>query len=60
MKEWRVPLSGWKTLVKNNTKIKMDNRQINLDGPAGTRDFLPEDMVLREWLFNIWKKISIK
>jgi histidyl-tRNA synthetase len=35
----------------------MDNR-INLSGPAGTRDFFPEDMLLREWLFNKWKSIS--
>jgi len=34
------------------------DRQISLDGPAGTRDFFPEDMLIREWLFNKWKQIS--
>jgi histidyl-tRNA synthetase len=28
--------------------------------PAGTRDFYPEDMPFRNWLFNHWKKISLE
>jgi len=28
--------------------------------PSGTRDFLPEDMTLENWLFNIWRKISLE
>lgn len=32
--------------------------QINLDGPAGTRDFFPEDMLVREWLFSKWGQVS--
>lgn len=33
---------------------------INLDPPAGTRDFFPEEMRVRNWLFNIWSDISNK
>ena len=33
---------------------------INLDPPAGTRDFFPEEMRVRNWLFNIWSNISNK
>lgn len=42
----------------------MDNMskmsKINTDPPAGTRDFLPEDMVVRNWLFDAWTRISKK
>uniref|UniRef100_A0A6C0CCG5 Histidine--tRNA ligase n=1 Tax=viral metagenome TaxID=1070528 RepID=A0A6C0CCG5_9ZZZZ len=31
---------------------------INLDPPAGTRDFFPEDMWIRNWMLDIWRNIS--
>ena len=31
---------------------------ISLDPPAGTRDFMPEDMRVRNWLFAFWKNVS--
>lgn len=32
--------------------------KIELNPPAGTRDFFPEEMAVRNWLFGIWKKLS--
>lgn len=29
------------------------------NAPAGTRDFLPKDMRTRNWLFDIWRDVSI-
>lgn len=31
---------------------------ISLDPPAGTRDFAPEEMRVRNWLFGIWRSVS--
>ena len=28
--------------------------------PSGTRDFLPEDMLFRNWLIQKWKETSLK
>ena len=35
-----------------------DQSSVLWDPPAGTRDFFPENMVYREWLFNTWKSVS--
>ena len=42
--------------------IKMDCslHTIGLDPPAGTRDFPPSKMRIRNWLFDIWKDVSRK
>lgn len=37
-----------------------ETKLICLDPPAGTRDFLPRDMRIRNWLFDIWKDVSRK
>lgn len=26
--------------------------------PAGTKDFLPEDMRVRKWLFGLWSRVG--
>lgn len=45
-----------KTVTKTETKKPL----IRLDPPAGTRDFGPSDMRIRNWLFDIWRDISKK
>ncbi|ARF12516.1 histidyl-tRNA synthetase [Klosneuvirus KNV1] len=35
-----------------------DKVKIKTFPPSGTRDFYPEDMVFRNWLFNHWKQVS--
>jgi len=35
-----------------------DKVKIKTFPPSGTRDFYPEDMVFRNWLFDHWKQIS--
>lgn len=42
---------------RTHTSQRMSG-QISLDPPAGTRDFTPKEMRLRNWLFDTWKKIS--
>lgn len=32
--------------------------KINTQPPAGTRDFFPQDLKIRNWLFDIWTQIS--
>ena len=34
------------------------NQQINSFPPSGTRDFFPQDMKKRNWLFDTFKQIS--
>jgi histidyl-tRNA synthetase len=33
-------------------------RPLFLDGPSGTRDFLPEEMRYRNWLFQHWRQVA--
>ena len=33
---------------------------IDLQPVKGTRDFFPEELLLRNWLFGIWRSVSIK
>lgn len=35
-----------------------DKFKIKTFPPSGTRDFYPEDMVFRNWLFDQWKQVS--
>ncbi|KAF3505512.1 hypothetical protein F2Q69_00008498 [Brassica cretica] len=41
-------------LVENEEEVQ----KIDVNPPKGTRDFAPEDMRLRNWLFNHFKEIS--
>ena len=34
------------------------NLSVSVYPPSGTRDFFPEDMQVRNWLFNIWSDVS--
>lgn len=36
----------------------MDNLMINLNPVQGTRDFFPEEMMKRNWLFDMWRHIA--
>lgn len=36
----------------------MTSKIIKTFPPSGTRDFFPEDMLFRNWLFDVWKTIS--
>ncbi|PCJ63244.1 MAG: histidine--tRNA ligase [Planctomycetota bacterium] len=31
---------------------------MNLEPPRGMRDFFPEDMIIRNWIFDIWRKCA--
>lgn len=35
-----------------------NGQEILLQGPAGTRDFYPQNMIKRNWLFGLWRDIS--
>jgi len=37
-----------------------NNEPILLQGPAGTRDFYPEDKIKQNWLFSQWSDVSKK
>lgn len=39
--------------------IEQDFQKIDVNPPKGTRDFAPEDMRLRNWLFNHFKEVSV-
>lgn len=38
--------------------VSEDFHKIDVNPPKGTRDFPPEDMRLRNWLFNHFKEVS--
>merc|ERR1740130_1136526 len=42
------------------TQVKSDGKQQAMDllPPRGTRDFYPEDMALRSWLFGQWRETA--
>ena len=42
------------------TQVKSDGKQqaMDLNPPRGTRDFYPEDMALRSWLFGQWRETA--
>lgn len=39
--------------------VNEDFQKIDVNPPKGTRDFPPEDMRLRNWLFNHFKEVSV-
>lgn len=47
------------TLAKSS-KSANNKKQVRLDTnpPKGTRDFYPEDMRMRTWLFDQWRKVA--
>ena len=42
------------------TQVKSEGKQqaMDLNPPRGTRDFYPEDMALRSWLFGRWRETA--
>ncbi|CAN8257270.1 unnamed protein product [Cochlearia groenlandica] len=40
--------------------VNEDFQKIDVNPPKGTRDFAPEDMRLRNWLFNHFKEVRIR
>jgi histidyl-tRNA synthetase len=48
-----------KIIIENN-KDKINKTISNFDCIKGTRDFLPDDMRIRNWLFEIWNKVANK
>ena len=42
------------------TQVKSEGKQqaMDLSPPRGTRDFYPEDMALRSWLFGQWRETA--
>jgi histidyl-tRNA synthetase len=49
-----------KKLLQKSEKSQPQNQQEKLDTnpPKGTRDFYPEDMRLRTWLFDHWRAVA--
>jgi histidyl-tRNA synthetase len=52
-------LSNNKTMKnkKSNQKLTTNNRQLSTLPYKGARDFYPEDIRLRNYIFDIWKKV---
>ncbi|MBA3283645.1 MAG: histidine--tRNA ligase [Nitrosopumilus sp.] len=46
--------------INKNAKENKNSAPILLQGPSGTRDFYPKDMLKRNWLFDQWTNISKK
>ena len=45
-------------LDKTNGKKKRKVTKLDTNPPKGTRDFYPEDMRLRNWLFDQWRDVA--
>ena len=43
---------------KGTTKNKKTKFNLKLEPPSGTRDFLPDDMRIQNWLKNIWNDVA--
>lgn len=41
-----------------STNAGRSSEKLDLQPPKGTRDFYPEDMRLRNWLFGHWKEVA--
>ena len=49
------------TLSKSDTSKNLAAQpRLDTNPPKGTRDFYPEDMRLRTWLFNQWREVARK
>ena len=44
--------------TENKSKSKKQKPQLDTNPPKGTRDFYPEDMRLRNWLFDQWRDVA--
>jgi histidyl-tRNA synthetase len=54
-------LNGTRLKYHNYDKLyytHMNDQTILLQGPQGTRDFYPEEMAKRNWLFQQWSNVS--
>ncbi|KAF4700059.1 hypothetical protein FOZ62_002662 [Perkinsus olseni] len=47
-----------KAAKKGGNKQPEFENVISFDPPSGTRDFFPEDMRVRNWLFSQWRAVS--
>lgn len=47
-----------KTSNNNNKKKQTKKPKLDTNPPKGTRDFYPEDMRLRTWLFDTWRDVA--
>ena len=45
-------------LDKTTSKKKQKQQQLDVNPPKGTRDFYPEDMRMRNWLFDEWRVVA--
>ena len=45
-------------LSKTDTSKTKNQPQLDTNPPKGTRDFYPEDMRLRTWLFDRWRDVA--
>ncbi len=51
-------LRAGRRLLKSVTKNFQPRMTIQLDPLLGLRDFYPEDMRVRNWLFGLWKEVA--
>ncbi|XP_020209519.2 uncharacterized protein LOC109794483 [Cajanus cajan] len=52
------PTGGRSGALTPGPAVAGDVQKIDVNPPKGTRDFPPEDMRLRNWLFNHFKEVS--
>src|SRR6056297_2808850 len=45
-------------LFDSREKQKERQGKLDLNPPRGTRDFYPEDMRTRSWLFELWRQVA--
>jgi len=45
-------------LDKTSEKKQKKQKKLDVNPPKGTRDFYPEDMRLRNWLFEEWREVA--
>ena len=45
-------------LTKTDSSKKQTQTKLDTNPPKGTRDFYPEDMRLRTWLFDQWRDVA--
>lgn len=53
------PTGGRSGALTPGPSVGADVQKIDVNPPKGTRDFPPEDMRLRNWLFNHFKEVSV-
>ncbi|CAI8614634.1 unnamed protein product [Vicia faba] len=56
--ETESPSGGRSGALSPRPPVTGDVKKIDVNPPKGTRDFPPEDMRLRNWLFNNFKEVS--